>query len=93
MEGNRQIRAGRYIKQPDRQEYDDRLQAVRDNGDWEGWLAFFLRGVGDVSGQVTDTARRMIDQGILKEFTGLKRNRRFIYQDYIRLFHDEPEGR
>ena len=39
------------------------------------------------------TARRMIDQGILQEFKGLKRNRRFIYQDDIRLFHDEPEGR
>lgn len=26
-----------------RQEYYDRLQAVRDGGDWEGWLGFFLR--------------------------------------------------
>ena len=28
-----------------RQEYYRRLQAIRDVGDWEGWLAFFLRGV------------------------------------------------
>lgn len=26
-------------------EYYRRLQAVRDEGDWEGWLEFFLRGV------------------------------------------------
>ena len=40
--------------------YYERLQAVRDRGDWEGWLAFFLRGVAEVSGQATDTARRIL---------------------------------
>ncbi|MCA1726099.1 MAG: Fic family protein, partial [Actinobacteria bacterium] len=29
-----------YLKEH-RDEYADRLQAVRDDGDWEGWLAFF----------------------------------------------------
>jgi len=43
-----------------RQEYYDRLQAVRDNGDWEGWLAFFLRGVAEVSAEATETARRIL---------------------------------
>jgi len=43
-----------------RQEYYDRLQAVRDAGDWEGWLGFFLRGVTDVSAQATETARRIL---------------------------------
>jgi Fic family protein len=43
-----------------RQEYYDRLQAVRDRGDWEGWLAFFLRGVAEVSTEATDTARRVL---------------------------------
>ncbi len=43
-----------------RQAYYDRLQAVRDAGDWEGWLSFFLRGVADVSGQATDTDRRIL---------------------------------
>ncbi|MDP9343535.1 MAG: Fic family protein [Actinomycetota bacterium] len=28
-----------------RDDYIDRLQAIRDDGDWEGWLAFFLDGV------------------------------------------------
>jgi Fic family protein len=43
-----------------RQDYYDHLQAVRDAGDWEGWLAFFLRGVADVSTQATETARRIL---------------------------------
>ncbi len=43
-----------------RQEYYDRLQAVRDAGDWEGWLGFFLRGMTDVSAQATETARRIL---------------------------------
>lgn len=43
-----------------RAEYYERLQAVRDVGDWEGWLAFFLRGVASVSLEATDTARRIL---------------------------------
>lgn len=43
-----------------RQEYYDRLQAVRDHGDWEGWLGFFLRGVSEVSTEATQTARRVL---------------------------------
>jgi len=43
-----------------RQAYYDRLQAVRDDGDWEGWLAFFLTGVDEVSTEATDTARRIL---------------------------------
>jgi Fic family protein len=130
-----------------RQEYYDRLQAVRDAGDWEGWLTFFLRGVEDVSKQATETARRILalredhrfmitDRlgraagnghrvlehlykhpivsvhevqeligttypaandlvarlaalGILSEFTGNARNRRFIYGSYTSLFQGD----
>lgn len=43
-----------------RQAYYDRLQAVRDEGDWEGWLAFFLLGVAEVSAEATETARRIL---------------------------------
>lgn len=43
-----------------RQEYYERLQAVRDAGDWEGWLTFFLQGVAEVSAQATETARRIL---------------------------------
>jgi Fic family protein len=137
-----------YFKQH-RQEYYERLQAVRDAGDFEGWLAFFLRGVAQVSVEAADTARRILvlreqhrlaitdgmgraagngqrvldrlyerpivgvkdveallgttyaganqivqrlqDLGILVEFTGQVRNRRFRYDAYIRLFDERSE--
>jgi Fic family protein len=137
-----------YFKQR-RAEYYERLQAIRDKGDWEGWLMFFLRGVAEVSAQATETARRilalreehraliatqlgrvagkgyrtlerlyetpiisvaqvreitrtthpaanelvrrLVEQGMLEEITGQKRNRRFRYHAYIRLF-DEGRG-
>src|SRR5436309_222851 len=47
-----------------RQAYYDHLQAVRDAGDWEGWLAFFLRGVIDTSGDAAETAHRIL---VMKE--------------------------
>jgi Fic family protein len=130
-----------------RTDYYDLLQAVRDRGDWEGWLAFFLKGVAEVSREATDTARRilalreehrtaitanlgraagnghrvlehlyespiltvarvqeltgttypaanqlvakLVDIGILAEFTGGARNRRFRYGRYIDLFGEE----
>jgi cell filamentation protein, protein adenylyltransferase len=136
-----------YFKQR-RQEYYDRLQSVRDSGDWEEWLAFFLNGIAEVSAQAADTARRILalreahraavtehlgraagnghrvleklyEQpimsvpqiraltgttypaandlvsrlaalGILVEFTGYRRHRRFRYDGYIRLFDEEP---
>jgi Fic family protein len=43
-----------------RASYYDHLQAVRDTGDWERWLLFFLRGVIEVSAQATETARRIL---------------------------------
>jgi Fic family protein len=134
-----------------RQAYYERLQAVRDVGDWEGWLAFFLRGVAEVSAEAALTARsilllreehrkaitehlgraagnghrvlehlylnpivsvedvrtltgttfasanqlveRFVELGIVSEFTGQRRNRRFRYDGYINLFGDgENDG-
>lgn len=130
-----------------RAEYYRLLQAVRDDGAWEEWLSFFLRGVAEVSTQAAETARRVLAlreqhrrrisefvgyaagngqlvlenlysrpivsvnqvrdmignsypaannlverleaAGILTEITGQTRNRRFRYDDYVRLF-DEP---
>jgi len=130
-----------------RQEYYERLQAVRDQGDWESWLHFFLKGITEVSRQATMTARailrlreehrtaiteqlgraagnghkvlehlyqlpiisvndaktltgttyqaandliaRFVSMGILRETTGQARNRRFQYQRYIELFHED----
>lgn len=131
-----------------RQEYYERLQAVRDTGAWESWLMFFLKGVEEVSVEATHTAReiiamrevhrmeivekfgraagnghrvleylyanpivsvgdvkartgttypaannlvgKLVEAGILREFTGHARNRKFIYDPYIKLFY--PDG-
>jgi cell filamentation protein, protein adenylyltransferase len=43
-----------------RAEYYETLQAVRDNGDWEAWLDFFLRGVGEVSREAAQTAAAIL---------------------------------
>ena len=135
-----------YFFKQHRQQYYEELQSVRDKGTWEQWLTFFLRGLVEVSGQATDTARRilalreehrrvitenfgraagnghrvleyiyrhpivsvgdvqsliettypaanslvtrLVKTGILHEFTGQARNRRFMYKSYIDLFHD-----
>jgi cell filamentation protein, protein adenylyltransferase len=41
-------------------EYYERLQKVRDEGDWESWLKFFLRGVNEVAQEATTTARSIV---------------------------------
>jgi len=134
-----------YFKR-NRQRYYEHLQDVRDTGDWEGWIAFFLRGVAEVSVEAATTARRiltlrendrriiteffgrgagnghrvlehlyiqpivsvedirsltgvtysaanqlvdrLVEHGIVSEFTGQRRNRRFRYDAYIRLFSE-----
>lgn len=45
-----------YFKQR-RSEYYDRLTAVRVQGDWEGWLGFFLDGVEATAVEAADAAR------------------------------------
>lgn len=40
--------------------YYDMLQTVRERGDWEIWIKFFLPGVTEVAGEATETARRIV---------------------------------
>lgn len=134
-----------YLKRH-RSRYYDLLQAVRDKGDWESWLKFFLTGVCEVANEAVDTSRkivqmreahrqilidtlgrgagnglkmleslyqrpiftvatvakllnistqaanaltdRMMEQQLVTEFTGNKRNRTFRYDPYVKLFTD-----
>jgi Fic family protein len=48
-----------YLKR-NRAEYYDRLTAIRERGDWEGWLKFFLRGVGDKAEEATRAAGQIV---------------------------------
>ncbi|MBE9139611.1 Fic family protein [Nodosilinea sp. LEGE 07088] len=44
-----------------RTEYYNHLQAIRDSGNWEGWLKFFLRGVYEVAQEAAATARKIVN--------------------------------
>ena len=50
-----------YFFKKHRAEYYEHLQRVRDEGDWEGWLKFFLRGVEVVAKEATSKARRVVN--------------------------------
>ena len=72
-----------------RQEYYDRLAAVRTAGDWEGWTVFFLECVREAADDGVDAARRL--------FTLLDAHRRQVALDpaatvpSIRLFDLLPD--
>lgn len=129
------------------QEYYDRLQQVRTDGNYEAWVKFFLEGIVTVSGQVVKTTkaiqqleRRDIDRvlessaghagvlllrhlmrqpvvrvqdiekalkisyskannlaadmeklGVLKQITAGRRNRKFIYNEYVQILSEGTE--
>lgn len=131
-----------------RQAYYDHLQSVRETGDWEAWIKFFLTGVVDTANQATRAAREILtlfdndrsriegsgrstasiltistylrrhpvsntarireahgfslptilrslavleELGIVKEITGKKRHKRFVYQEYLNLLNKGTE--
>ncbi|PYQ62836.1 MAG: cell filamentation protein Fic [Acidobacteria bacterium] len=58
-----------------RQEYYDRLQRVRTDGDWPGWLRFFLLGVEQTARSAVRQASRLMDlREIHRERLGKKPN-------------------
>jgi Fic family protein len=136
-----------YFKR-NRDAYYDHLQRVRTEGDWEGWLRFFLEGVIEVAESTTETTRRivaMLDRdrrrihelgraaatahrlhdwaarfavirapgaarglglseppvygaitrleeiGILREVTGRKRGKLYVYDEYLSLLNEGTE--
>jgi Fic family protein len=49
-----------YLKR-NRAECYDRLMAIRNSGDWESWLRFFLTGVAQTAEEATATARAILE--------------------------------
>jgi Fic family protein len=43
-----------------RSEYYERLQKIREEGDWIGWVDFFLRGVAEQARDALDCAERIL---------------------------------
>jgi Fic family protein len=48
-----------YLK-TNRQKYYDLLQSVRETGDWESWIEFFLTGIIETADQAIETAQNII---------------------------------
>ena len=131
-----------------RSDYYDHLQRVRLEGDWEGWLRFFLQGVFETAQQAVETTRTVLDLfeqdrerirglgriagsclqlhqrlkqkaivnipdsareleinrttisncirrlqelGIVREITGQRRNRLFVYDRYVQILGEGTE--
>jgi Fic family protein len=76
-----------YYFKAHRAQYYDRLMAVRNDGDWEGWVKFFLRGVFEVSRGATETARAILDlrekdrTAIAKKLSGTSNGQQLL--DYL----------
>jgi Fic family protein len=64
-----------YLKR-NRAEYYDRLMAIRNSGDWESWLRFFLTGVAQTAEEATATARAILD----------------LREDHRRLIQEKTSG-
>lgn len=44
-----------------REQYYDYLQSVRETGDWESWIRFFLEGIIETANQAVKTAKNIIE--------------------------------
>lgn len=60
-----------YLK-ANRAEYYDRLMDVRKNGNWEGWIKFFLKGIAAVSHEAAETAKRIVQFRDFAQVAALK---------------------
>lgn len=49
-----------YLK-ANRQDYYNHLQNVRETGDWESWIKFFLQGVIETANQAANTAQALVE--------------------------------
>lgn len=49
-----------YFFKKNRMEYYDRLSEIRNKGDWENWVKFFLRAVVETSDEATTTGKLII---------------------------------
>jgi len=74
-----------------RQEYYDRLMSVRQAGDWEGWIRFFLTGLASVADEAVAAAERIItlQKEDEKKLGGLRNGRQHA-QRLLELLFQSP---
>ena len=65
------------------QEYYDRLQQVRKNGNYEAWLRFFLEGDRFIAANVGAYAifKKCEDMGLIRQVNQGRRNRGLVSSD------------
>ena len=49
-----------YFFKKNRHEYYDRLMEIRNTGDWEQWIKFFLKGIAETSEEAISTAKEIL---------------------------------
>ena len=79
-----------YFKQ-NRAEYYEKLMAVREKGDWEGWIMFFLKGIAMVADEATDAAKQIIS--LQRKYSDLlyKKDRsNGNYQPLLNMLFENP---
>jgi Fic family protein len=70
-----------------RSRYYELLNEVRQQGDWEAWIAFFLEGVESTAAAAVDSAHRLLDlfRNDEMKLTGLGRSGTSLRQVYAAL--------
>lgn len=76
-----------YLKEY-RDEYNARLQAVRDDGAWESWLEFFVDGIAQAARQATTTASSILklreaDRERINRHLGKRTAKAFQLHDWL----------
>lgn len=73
-----------------RNEYYARLSAVRAQGDWEGWMQFFLEGVDTIAREATEAAQMLFT--CIDEDRHLLLARREVTISAVQLFERLPNN-
>jgi len=74
-----------YFKQ-NRLEYYDRLMAIRDSGDFESWIKFFLTGLSYVAQEAIDSSNKIVD---LQLTNRAKIEKAYMKSSKITLLHEK----
>lgn len=76
-----------YFKE-NRDDYISRLQAIRDQGAWEDWLAFFLDGIAQVATEATERATEILalkerDRALIGGSLGRRAHKALMVLDFL----------
>lgn len=80
-----------YYFKLNKSEYYDRLMAVREKGEWENWIKFFLRGIAIASDESIESAKEIINlRTELSGFLYSQKNTSGNHQRLLDLIFEYP---